>query len=1041
MRIPIQRQPRTNTPRTVSDYINVQGATPEAFGAGLGRGLTALGAGLKVAAEDRVDPVERFDALRKLSDHEIELNERVTAVRQSIPESGANYTKTVEEELLKAEEDFIKNLPEKLQPEFRVRYGAIREKRLVEARAVETKTQENFFLNGIDTELNRAKTEVSARPDTFTERLSQIQEAVDTTTLTEAAKAQLKQKIESELAKVKYSTEIKKGYLDRNGVKAADVMDYVVDKVIDVESGGRADLTNPKSTAVGAGQFLEGTWLEAVKDFAPELMTGKSRDEVLALRTDPKLSREILARYLSRNARELEQAGYPPNPTNIYLSHFAGRSGVKRILSADDNTPVSSVLGESAIEANPGVFKNVDTVGQLKEWAARKMGVPVAGTDPEIRATANPDGYWETDNIKYELDGKTRTRPVSKEYVERVSGALSGLGLGAVIVSAAQDKDGPRTGSHRHDTDATGFGHTADFVLTRDGKKILPGDDPELYKRALEELAAQGFTGIGHYNWGIHVGGGSRAVWGPSKTSADVNPEFAAAVRRGWARASGSTRDVIDLDMTYASIPYETRVALRTDAEREAKSDIVQQQKAAAAALEMDKNNLFTGLAFGNFGRAELDSAVERGVLTDYDDRKKAEDILERKEKEQDFAASAVQKYNDPRSLWDHTDADDKKRANMLVGAPGLESIRRLDESYITGGLAPIVSRLQMIPDDVVGVLANMAGSRDSKRVQFALEALTTIETASPQAFKRQMSDDVEKLVARWNVAKGTESTETLLKEMSGGDAPEVRRARESRRKDAEEILRTRERGTSNAQTFVAEFLSENDPGIFTTEPSLPRYGALADALEREYSEAFVQEYEVFGDVALAKESATTRMKLKWGTTMIGGKAQIMPRPPEKYAPKGPDGTHAWLGDHVREVFNLPPETAFELYADRDTEAAIAAKKPPVYKVIYFDDAGFPRVAMTPDGKTGITFTLDKVTAESIDTRFRQFQEEADIDLKIKSKTRELLKASEQNLFDVVKELNTDIEELKAEKARLFDRRANNNLPMNTVGDEFGSWR
>jgi hypothetical protein len=134
--------------------------------------------------------------------------------------------------------------------------------------------------------------------------------------------------------------------------------------------------------------------------------------------------------------------------------------------------------------------------------------------------------------------GKTRDKPVSDTYLEDVRTAVALLGddIGVRIVSGGQDPagtpGGQRTGSTRHDVDHTGHAHTADLVLTRNGKDVLPGEDPELYARFLYQ-AAKTFPGIGHYEWGVHIGGGSRAAWGPDTTAATLDPYFGEAIRAG----------------------------------------------------------------------------------------------------------------------------------------------------------------------------------------------------------------------------------------------------------------------------------------------------------------------------------------------------------------------------------------------------------------------------------------------------------------------------------------------------------------------------
>ena len=112
--------------------------------------------------------------------------------------------------------------------------------------------------------------------------------------------------------------------------------------------------------------------------------------------------------------------------------------------------------------------------------------------------------------------GKIRDLPVSDEYMGRLQGVLEplGPGIGAVITSGGQHALGTstdRTGSTRHDVDHTGHANTSDLVLTRDGKQVTPIEDPELYAQFLYHAAGE-FSGVGHYDWGVHVGGGSEAA-------------------------------------------------------------------------------------------------------------------------------------------------------------------------------------------------------------------------------------------------------------------------------------------------------------------------------------------------------------------------------------------------------------------------------------------------------------------------------------------------------------------------------------------------
>lgn len=117
-----------------------------------------------------------------------------------------------------------------------------------------------------------------------------------------------------------------------------------------------------------------------IQKHRPDLAQGKSRDELIALKSDPDLSREMTAAYAADNGQILAGAGLPVTPGTTYLAHFAGPQGAVKVLQADPAAPVSSVLGEVAVKANP--FLQGMTVGGLQSWADKKMGGQAAAPQP-----------------------------------------------------------------------------------------------------------------------------------------------------------------------------------------------------------------------------------------------------------------------------------------------------------------------------------------------------------------------------------------------------------------------------------------------------------------------------------------------------------------------------------------------------------------------------------------------------------------------------------------------------------------------------------
>jgi len=153
----------------------------------------------------------------------------------------------------------------------------------------------------------------------------------------------------------------------------------LVDRIIGAESGGKANAKNPNSSATGAGQFISSTWLKMVKQYRPDLAQGRSNEQLLALRNDVALSREMTARYAEENARYLGARGHAATAGNVYLAHFLGPAGAANVLGSGDGEALSSVLPAEVLNANP--FLKGMTVAGLKGWAAKKMGGPAPQLD------------------------------------------------------------------------------------------------------------------------------------------------------------------------------------------------------------------------------------------------------------------------------------------------------------------------------------------------------------------------------------------------------------------------------------------------------------------------------------------------------------------------------------------------------------------------------------------------------------------------------------------------------------------------------------
>lgn len=147
--------------------------------------------------------------------------------------------------------------------------------------------------------------------------------------------------------------------------------DKLIARIIGVESGGDPSAQNPLSSATGLGQFISGTWLRMIRSYRPDLMSSMSEGDILALRFNPTISRDMLYHLASENEADLRRAGQRATAGNLYLAHFLGSTGAISVLRAAPDQPLIDLVGYDVIAANP--FLSGRDAQWVVDWAARKM--------------------------------------------------------------------------------------------------------------------------------------------------------------------------------------------------------------------------------------------------------------------------------------------------------------------------------------------------------------------------------------------------------------------------------------------------------------------------------------------------------------------------------------------------------------------------------------------------------------------------------------------------------------------------------------------
>jgi hypothetical protein len=225
-------------------------------------------------------------------------------------------------------------------------------------------------------------------------------------------------------------------YIASEILRAAKDTQFPADTLFAIaEKESSFDLNNrpPKGSALGLMQFLDQTWLEAVKKYGAEFGLGdeaelirirlegkrehhfvdEKADEqrILEFRRDPYLSAALAAKNLlaakERIEARLEKA---MDERDLYLPHFLGTNGAAQLLSNADETPnaTASKIFPKAARFNTAMFRAGGkqlTVGQfhqrLRSFLEARIG---KYSDVESRVK-EADLSWTAgiENLVYDL--------------------------------------------------------------------------------------------------------------------------------------------------------------------------------------------------------------------------------------------------------------------------------------------------------------------------------------------------------------------------------------------------------------------------------------------------------------------------------------------------------------------------------------------------------------------------------------------------------------------------------------------------------------
>lgn len=216
------------------------------------------------------------------------------------------------------------------------------------------------------------------------------------------------------------------------------------------ESGFNPSAHAQSSSAAGLFQFVEQTWLGALKRHGAkhgyggyaELIQGSgdgklsvngsdARKAVMALRLDPKAASLMAGELASENSAYLKgRVGREPTSGELYIAHFLGPKGSADLIEASQSRPSASAaaLFPDAAAANPSIFYRDGRAASVSDLYANLTSGQATGS----ATSAGPAGSTQTflhHNVQARLARMEQERQVA-DMILGINPGNSAMGFG-----------------------------------------------------------------------------------------------------------------------------------------------------------------------------------------------------------------------------------------------------------------------------------------------------------------------------------------------------------------------------------------------------------------------------------------------------------------------------------------------------------------------------------------------------------------------------------------------------------------------------------
>lgn len=205
-----------------------------------------------------------------------------------------------------------------------------------------------------------------------------------------------------------------------------------------IESGFDWSVKAGTSSATGLYQFISGTWKTMLKKYGAKYGIAPNTPP-----TDPRANALMGAEFLRENTEAIKGAvgNRAITDTDLYLAHFLGAGGAKKLLSASPDSDAAQLMPDAA-RANKSIFYDPSgrprTVGEVYSEINRRVRKKSVNTGEESTATAPAAGTTPSSTVS------TTTAPARIPVADQTVGpAIKTSTAASTAASSAASSSAP----------------------------------------------------------------------------------------------------------------------------------------------------------------------------------------------------------------------------------------------------------------------------------------------------------------------------------------------------------------------------------------------------------------------------------------------------------------------------------------------------------------------------------------------------------------------------------------------------------------------